>query len=132
MRGLFAAALLVVVALADVPAMSRDVGQWSGQSERVQQWFEHLMQPDNPAVSCCGEADAYFADSYDIAGDRYVAIITDDRPDKPLKRRHVEPGTRIDVPNAKIKWDAGNPTGHGVIFLGTDGFVWCYLPPGGV
>jgi hypothetical protein len=32
-----------------------------------------------------------------------------------------------------MKWDAGNPTGHGVIFLqiGTAN-VYCYVAPGGV
>jgi hypothetical protein len=41
--------------------------------------------------------------------------------------------TRIIVPNAKIKWDQGNPTGHGVIFLRSDDkWVYCYAPPGGV
>ena len=35
------------------------------------------MQPDNPAVSCCGEADAFEADTFEVEGDHYVAIITD-------------------------------------------------------
>ena len=26
-------------------------------------------------------------------------------------------GTRIPVPNRKMKWDKGNPTGHGIIFI---------------
>jgi hypothetical protein len=32
----------------------------------------------------------------------------------------------------KIKWDDGNPTGHGIIFIGMGGQVYCYVPPGGV
>jgi hypothetical protein len=35
------------------------------------------------------------------------------------------------VPNTKIKWGSGNPTGHGIIFIGDLGQVLCYLPPGG-
>jgi hypothetical protein len=31
-----------------------------------------------------------------------------------------------------MKWDAGNPTGHGVIFIGVGGQVYCYVTPGGV
>jgi hypothetical protein len=31
----------------------------------------------------------------------------------------------------KIKWDRGNPTGHGIIFIGGGDEVYCYLPPGG-
>jgi putative transposase len=61
-----------------------------------------------------------------VEGDHYVAIITDGKTVYP-------PGTRIPVPNEKMKWDAGNPTGHGVIFLqiGT-AKVYCYVAPGGV
>ena len=33
-------------------------------------------------------------------------------------RRHIENGKRFAVPNTKIKWDRGNPTGHGIIFIG--------------
>jgi hypothetical protein len=40
--------------------------------------------------------------------------------------------TRIPVPNNKMKWDEGNPTGHGIIFIGNGGQVYCYVTPGGV
>lgn len=70
------------------------------------------MQPDRPNLSCCGEADGYWADSYEVKGDQYVAIITDTRDDTKLGRRqHIEAGTRVAVPNSKIKWGSGNPTG---------------------
>jgi hypothetical protein len=26
-----------------------------------------------------------------------------------------------------MKWDAGNPTGHGIIFIGPQGQVYCYV-----
>ena len=95
------------------------------------QWFSGLMRPDDPHLSCCGVADAYWADSYEGKGDQYVAIITDTRDDIPLGRRHIENGKRFTVPNTKIKWDRGNPTGHGVIFIGYGDEVLCYVPPGG-
>jgi hypothetical protein len=78
----------------------------------IRKWFQNLVQPDVPTMSCCGEADAYWADSYEVEGDHYVAIITDERPDGPLARAHIDVGTGIIVPNAKIKWDQGNPTGQ--------------------
>ena len=121
-------ALLALVMCA--PALARDNGQWEGQSAHVRQWFKNLMQPDNPHVSCCGEADAYWADSFEVEGDRYVAIITDDR-DMP-GRPPIAAGTKLVVPNYKMKWDEGNPTGHGVIFVGTHGQIYCYIAPGGV
>ena len=90
------------------------------------------MQLDNPNLSCCGLADAYWADSYEVKGDQYAAIITDARDDIKLGRpQHIEASTRVTVPNNKIKWDRSNPTGHGIIFIGIGGDVFCYLPPGG-
>lgn len=128
--------ILIVAAAAALslaPAAARDLGQWGGQDAAITKWFQGLMQPDNPRVSCCGESDAYFADSFEVEGDHYVAIITDERPDGPLKRPHIDVGTRIVVPNYKMKFDDGNPTGHGVIFMRAgDGFVFCYIQPGGV
>ena len=121
-----------VFALSICTAPARDLGQWDGVDPLHRQWFNGLKQPDSPNLSCCGEADAYWADSYEVKGDQYVAIITDTRDDKPLGRApHIEAGTRVAVPNSKIKWDSGNPTGHGIIFIGVGGDVFCYLPPGG-
>jgi hypothetical protein len=31
-----------------------------------------------------------------------------------------------------MKWDEGNPTGHGIIFIGAQRQVYCYVTPGGV
>ena len=91
----------------------------------IRRWFQGLRQPDNPRVSCCGEADAYEADIFEVDGGRYVAIITDGKGEIPN-------GTKIPVPNHKMKWDEGNPTGHGIIFIGIQGQVYCYVAPGGV
>ena len=113
-------------------APARDHGQWEGVDPLTREWFNGLMQPDKPNVPCCGLADAYWADSYEVKGDQYVAIITDPRNDINLGRaQHIEAGTRVTVPNNKIKWDRSNPTGHGIIFIGIGGDVFCYLPPGG-
>jgi hypothetical protein len=75
--------------------------------------------------SCCGEADAFEADTFEVEGDHYVAIVTDGKGAVPN-------GTRIAVPNEKMKWDAGNPTGHGIVFIGSQGQLYCYVAPGGV
>jgi hypothetical protein len=58
-------------------AVSRDLGQWASVDPSVSKWFKSLMQPDNPTISCCGGAHAYYADVFETDGDRYVAIITD-------------------------------------------------------
>ena len=38
-------------------ANARDLGQWEAGDTMVRDWYQALMQPDNPSVSCCGEAD---------------------------------------------------------------------------
>jgi hypothetical protein len=124
--------IIIAFMLLASPAVARDLGQWQEQSPDVRKWFQKLMQPDIPTMSCCGEADAYWADSFEANEGRYVAIITDERADGPFRRPHRELGERIVVPNNKIKWDDGNPTGHGIIFIGSGGHVYCYIPPGGV
>jgi hypothetical protein len=130
MRFLFAALAALSIVL---PAAGRDNGQWEAGDPAVSQWFNSLMQPDNPELSCCGDADGYFADSFYVdAQGRTIAIITDERPDEPLGRIHRPAGTEIEVPAWKFKWDRGNPTGHGILFLASGGQVLCYLTPGGV
>lgn len=115
-------------------ANSRDFGQWD-RSTPESKWYQTLMQPDNPTVSCCGEADAYWADSYEVSKDgEYIAIVTDERPDEPLKRPHVDVGTKITIPKHKLKYDQSNPTGHGIVFMSPSPYnhVYCYVAPGGV
>jgi hypothetical protein len=126
--------LLVVLVLfmaASSELLARDLGQWASVDPSISKWFKSLMMPDNPTISCCGGADAYYADLFEADGDRYVAIITDTRDDGPLGRHHVELGTRISVPNRKLKVNSGNPTGHGVVFLSSSDTVFCYVAPGG-
>jgi hypothetical protein len=118
-------ALLIAQLYVLSSALARDNGQWENSPAHIRQWFEGLKQPDNPNASCCGEADAYEADLFEIDEDHYVAIVTDGKGEIPN-------GTKIPVPNHKLKWDAGNPTGHGIIFIGTHGQVYCYVLPGGV
>ena len=108
-----------------LPATARDNGQWAGSPAAISQWFQSLMQPDNPYLSCCGKADAFEADTFEIEGDHYIAVVTDGKG-------VIAPGTRIPVPNEKMELDAGNPTGHGIIFIGSQGQIYCYVAPGGV
>jgi len=111
------------------------------QLERYQ-WFSRQKMPDNPGMSCCGEGDAYYADSVFRDGKDDYAVITDDRPDGPLGRPHIKPGTRIAIPPHKYKDTRAdpNPTAHTIIFVrwydedpdyGNWG-VLCYLPYGGM
>lgn len=113
-------------------ADARDLGQWEAADPDLRAWYQGLMQPDVPTASCCGEADAYFADEVHIRNGKTYVVITDDRPDEPRGRPHVAIGTEVEVPNNKLKWDKANPTGHGVVFISRGGYVFCYVQPGGV
>ncbi len=101
------------------------------------EWYRSLKMPDYPAMSCCGEADAYWADEIHVKDGKTYAVVTDDRDDATLGRPHVPTGTIIEVPDRKLKWDRGNPTGHNVIFLSEpygDGSrqVFCFVQGTGI
>lgn len=96
-------------------------------------WYAALKQPDNPTISCCGEADAYWCDDIHITKGVTSCKITDDRDDEKVGRKHhVDLGTEVIIPNYKLKWDAGNPTGHFIVFLSPQLFVWCFIQAGGI
>ena len=108
---------------------------WLHDAEHPEQdeWYKTLMQPDVPMMPCCGEADAYWADEIHIRDGKTYVTITDDRPDAPLHGRpHIDPGTEIEIPNNKLKWDRGNPTGHSVVFLSRQHYVYCFVQSSGI
>lgn len=108
-------------------SFAKDDGQWENTDPVIREWYSGLMQPDNPAASCCGEADAYWCDSINVREQKTFCTITDTRDDGPLHRSHVPVGTEIEIPNHKLKWDEGNPTGHAIVFLSKGGYVYCFV-----
>jgi hypothetical protein len=120
-----AAAGLLLFAWAPHLLARGTINRWPEADPAVSAWYKTLTQPDHPELSCCGEADAFEADTFEPEGDHYVAIITNGKGVLP-------DGTRIPVPNTKMKSDRGNPTGHGIIFIGVSGEVYCYLTPSGL
>jgi hypothetical protein len=111
---------------------ARNSGQWDAVNPELREWYEALMQPDVPNASCCGEADAYWADEIHVKNGKTYAVITDDRDDAPRSRPHVDIGTEIEIPTNKLKRDKSNPTHHGIVFLSRNRYVFCYVQPGGV
>jgi hypothetical protein len=127
--------LIVLAALVTGMAYAKPSPEFVQDTE-IAKWFGNLMQPDFPQTSCCGNADAYLSDAF-VVDDRGQtwAIITDDRGedwDTKVGRIRRDPGTKWLVPDHKLKYDQGNPTGHGVVFLSTNGSVICYVTPRGV
>lgn len=115
------------------PAHARDLGQWGNSDPDTKEWFRSLMQPDNPTISCCGDSDAYYADKITIIDGKTFVTITDERDDIPLGRQHIDVGTVIEVPDYKLKWDRGNPTGHNILFvMYTSLYVLCFVQSTGI
>jgi hypothetical protein len=124
-------ALAALLFLLMQPVHARDLGQWDNADPVVVEWYQALMQPDNPGVSCCGEADAYWCDDVHVRDGATYCTITDDRPDEPRRRPHRDVGEEILIPNHKLKWDRGNPTGHAIVFLSRGDYVYCFVQGSG-
>lgn len=117
--------MLKVFALLVTAAFARNFLP-TGDAE-IDAFYVNARQADNN-ISCCGVADAYWADDFDATPDgQYVAIITDDR-DVP-NRAPIPVGTRVIIPSEKLNKTPRNPTGHGIVFIGYGGIVYCYFPP---
>ena len=57
---------VAVLLFADTAMNARDLGQWDDPANaELKNWYQALKQPDNPAATCCGEADAYWADAFE-------------------------------------------------------------------
>jgi hypothetical protein len=124
------AALCTLLFTAGAPA--RDLGQWENSDPSIRAWYQSLMMPDVPTASCCGEADAYWCDDIHVKDGKTFCTITDDRDNIKLRRTPVPIGTEIEIPNNKLTWKDGNPTGHSIVFLSTAGYVYCFVQNGGV
>jgi hypothetical protein len=54
-----ALATALVTLFTGIAVSARDLGQWDAPNNaELKRWYQDLIQPDNPAASCCGEADA--------------------------------------------------------------------------
>lgn len=125
----FIVALLLMIA----PAMAHEnKPHWEHLDAATREWMRTLMRPDVPTMSCCGEADHYWCDKYFAKDGKAYCEITDTRDDKQFGRPHVPPGTIIEIPPEKLKYDRGNPTGHNIVFLSSAGFVWCFVQSTGI
>jgi hypothetical protein len=122
--------ILLILLMGKVHA--HDSGQWENGDPAVREWYRALMQPDAPTASCCGEADAYWCDKISVRKSKTFCAVTDDRPDAALGRPHVDIGTEIEIPDNKLKWDRGNPTGHAIVFISRQGYVFCFVQPSGI
>jgi hypothetical protein len=120
----FVALMFAVVALVG-KAFAHDP-----EHHELDHWYAGLMQPDNPTASCCGKADAYWCDDYYAKDGKAYCRITDDR--EVAGRPPVPVGTEVEIPERKLKWDRGNPTGHSIVFLSSGGAVFCFVQAGGV
>ncbi len=101
---------------------------------QCQEWIQNVKRPDIREARCCGEGDAYIVDDFELvkeSGDLSAVISLDYlAPDGSL---FLGKGEKILVPKNKINTsqdDAGNTSGHGVLFLNNyTREVLCYFFP---
>lgn len=124
--------ILGCVTLFSTSSLARDSGQWENTDPEIKRWYQELKQPDNPNTPCCGEADAYWCDGIHVREGKTFCTITDDRDNEKLHRTPFPLGTEIEIPERKLKWDKGNPTGHAIVFLSSGGAVYCFVQGSGI
>lgn len=114
----------LILALLTLPALARPGPQWADEPEYIRQWFQSVMQPDNPTQSCCGQADAY---DVEMAGEG---------PDGSINVRIIGSlaayadmiGQIVSVPREKLQTKYGNPTDRYILFMGSQHRVFCLIP----
>lgn len=123
--------VVLLLLLFSTAAFGRDLGQWESTDPAVRSWYQSLMMPDIPTASCCGEADAYWCDEVHVRNGKTYCNITDDRDDALLHRISIPLGTEIEIPDYKLTWKDGNPTGHSIVFLSRGLYVYCFVQSSG-
>jgi hypothetical protein len=113
---------LLALALLCAPALARDNGQWGDQPTEIRQWFQSVMQPENPYMSCCGEADAFEVQLEGDEPDGSIAVRIIAGPDPEAI------GAEIDVPRSKLQARYGNPLDKYILFIGSGGRIYCLIP----
>lgn len=104
---------------------------WDSESNvanNIKMWYINAQRNENKG-SCCGEADAYWADYHEMIDGNYVVTITDERN---IHNRIPRNGQKIVIPPDKVdKLRQGNPTGHSIVFMGSANQVYCFFPDWG-
>lgn len=87
----------------------------------------------NSTVSaCCGTADSYCADYWELTKEGYVAVWINDTSKSPECIHHDKDGKRIAISVDKLQKEPRNTTGHGIIFINNKGEGTCYFPGAGI
>lgn len=109
--------------------------------QQCREWISNVQRPDYRGNSCCGEADAFEANAFEVSENgEYIAIITKEYPGTPIddgeggtvQSNPLPYGTRIVIPQQKVNSAIldGNPTGKGIVFLASNmKDVLCYFSP---
>ena len=101
----------------------------------INNWYLNAQRNDyangGSLGSCCGPADAYWADVSEIKNGELYVTITDDRL---VPYRIARDGQVYRVLSDVIdRKRQGNPTGHAIIFIGvSQTTVICYFPNTGM
>lgn len=134
----------LIASVVPAPAMDHGFSDLPQPHTPEMLWIETRKMPGLPPrnSSCCGKGDVYYADIYTRNPDgSYEAEITEGSaikyPDGTY-RPAIPNGTKFHVDAFRVNPpEDGNPTGHGIVFLGVGGEwgpdgkisnVWCFFP----
>jgi hypothetical protein len=76
-------------------------------------------------MSCCGEADAYEADIFEVEGGHYVAVITDGKGEIPNGTKSACPTTRLNGTKAIPPGTASSSSASKDRFIATLSLAEC-------
>ncbi len=112
------------------------------RADRCHYWVQTVQRPDVPGASCCGEADAFMADDFELGpnGELYAIItgtypdttFTDEEGNTAIAPAPYQKGMKILIPPEKLirRLEDANRSGHGVVYLRpSNGEVLCYAAP---
>lgn len=132
-----------------------DLGDNTPELKACRDWISGVLQPQSKS-RCCGEADAYIADSFKFnAKGEYVAVISrdyaagsgDDGEGGSYELPEIKAGTEIVIPKQRLNKtfdsddnnplgkrsaEGSNPTGHGIVFMNAASkppLIYCYFAP---
>lgn len=118
--------LFLLALIAPTIALARPGPQWADEPQEIRQWFQSVMEPDNPTQSCCGEADAYEVEMVGNDPDGSIEVRTLAGPYEYFV------GKLYSVPREKMQTRYGNPLDKSILFLSNIGKPLCLIPKSGV
>ena len=111
---------------------ARDLGQWEDADPEIRQWYQSLMQPDVPTRHAAARPTP-------IGPTKSTSATARPTCSSPTTGRMNRAAVLTSTSERRSRFQTTSsngtnriPTGHGIVFLSRNGYVFCYVQPGGV